>query len=99
MTVRFARQELADLYTGEVRGKPRFSKEVLKQYRKTVNRLSAAVNLANLRQIKSLNLHDLKDDLAGKHAVRVNMQYRIVFTLTSEHQIEIIEIEDLVDYH
>ena len=49
--------------------------------------------------IKGLNLHELKRDLAGKYAVRVNKQYRVVFTWTKEGALEIIDIEDLTDYY
>lgn len=55
--------------------------------------------LVALRSFKSLNLHELQDDLAGKFAVRVNMKYRIVFSWSSENKLEIIEIEQLTDYH
>ncbi len=99
MDVRFTRQELEDLFTGNLRGKQPFNNEVIKQYRKVVNQLAAAPNLATLRMIKGLNLHELKRDLAGKFAVRVNMQYRIIFTWSSMGAVEIIDIEDLTDYH
>lgn len=99
MDVRFTKQQLEDWYTGNFAGKQPFSSDVLKQYRKTVNQLAAAPNLATLRTIKGLNLHELKRDLAGKYAVRVNKQYRVVFTWTKDGALEIIDIDDLTDYH
>ena len=99
MDVRFTKQQLEDWFTGNFTGKQPFNSEVLKQYRKVVNQLAAAPNLVTLRTIKGLNLHELKRDLAGKYAVRVNKQYRVVFVWTKESALEIIEIEDLTDYH
>jgi plasmid maintenance system killer protein len=53
-----------------------------------------------LRQNKSLDFHPLKRELAGKFAVRVNMQYRVVFSLHADaDEIEIIDVEQLTDYH
>jgi plasmid maintenance system killer protein len=47
-----------------------------------------------------LDVHPLKRDLAGKFAVRVNMQYRVVFSLHADtDELEIIEVEQLTDYH
>ena len=100
MKVRFRDEQLTDWYTGEYGGKQPFSEIVLKAYRKAVDKLVAAPNLVILKQNKSLDLHPLKGDLAGRFAVRVNMQYRIVFGLIQEtNLLEVIEIEDLTDYH
>lgn len=99
MIVRFTKQQLEDWFTGNFTGKQPFNSEVLKQYRKVVNQLAAAPNLATLRTIKGLNLHELKRELAGKYAVRVNKQYRIVFIWTKNGMLEIVEIDDLTDYH
>ncbi len=95
----FMCQQLEDWFTGNFTGKQPFSSEVLKQYRKVVSQLAATPNLATLRAIKGLNIHELKRDLAGKYAVRVNKQYRIVFEWTKNGTLEIIEIDDLIDYH
>ena len=101
MEVRFKYEELLNLYLGKpIRGKAKFSSTVIRQYQNTVNKLQNAGSIADLRQRKSLDLHELKRGLAGKFAVRVNMQYRIVFSFVSETgQMTIIEIEDLTDYH
>lgn len=106
MQVQFKYEELLNLYLGKpVRGKANFSSAVVKQYQSTVNKLQNAGSISDLRQRKSLDLHELKRDLAGKFAVRVNMQYRLIFSFVSETSeppdgsITIIEIEDLTDYH
>lgn len=99
MTIRFATQQLEDWFTDDHEGKQPFSAAVLKAYQKTIRKLDAAENLAMLRQNKSLNFHALKQDLAGKYAVRVNMQYRVVFSITEDGEVHVLLIEQLTDYH
>ena len=106
MQVQFKYEELLNLYLGKpTRGKAKFSSPVIKQYQSTVNKLQNAGSITDLRQRKSLDLHELKRDLGGKFAVRVNMQYRIILSFVSEAgqllggPITIIEIEDLTNYH
>lgn len=80
MQVQLKYEELLDLYLGKpTRKKAKFSSAVTKQYQSTVNKLQNAGSINDIRQRKSLDLHELKRDLAGKFAVRVNMQYRIIF--------------------
>ena len=106
MQVQFKYEELLNLYLGKpIRGKAKFSSAVIRQYQSTVNKLQNAGSITDPRQRKSLDLHELKRDLVGKFAVRVNMQYRVIFSFVSEigepfgGPLTIIEIEDLTDYH
>ncbi|WP_461070201.1 type II toxin-antitoxin system RelE/ParE family toxin [Spirosoma horti] len=92
-------QAIENWFTEDYSGKQPFSAAVLKAYQKTVRKLDAADSVTILKQNKSLDFHSLKRELAGKYAVRVNMQYRIVFSLTQEGELEIIDIEQLTDYH
>jgi len=86
-------------FTEDYSGKQPFSAAVIKAYQKTIRKLDAAESVTILKQNKSLDFHPLKRELAGKYAVRVNMQYRIVFSLNQEGELEIIDIEQLTDYH
>ncbi len=100
MIVEFTSEELLNLYTGNQKGKPKFQENVLRQYRKVIDLMLSIESFNDLRQFKSLNLHALERELTGKFAVRVNMKYRIVFSLIEDEiQIEGILIEDLTDYH
>lgn len=100
MTVEFISEELLSLYIGNQKGKPKFQESVLRQYRKVIDLMLSVESITDLRQFKSLNLHTLERDLVGKFAVRVNMKYRIVFSLIEDEiQIEGILVEDLTDYH
>lgn len=99
MTIRFATQQLENWFTNDYEGKQPFSEAVIRAYQKTIRKLDAAGNLSVLRQNKSLNLHPLKRELEGKYAVRVTMQYRVVFSITDEGEIQVLLIEQLTDYH
>ena len=100
MTVTFKTEQLQDWATGAYAGRQPFAEVVLKAYRKAIAKLQAAPSTVELRQNKSLDFHPLKRDLTGKYGVRVNMQYRLVFSMhTDTGQIEVIEVEQLTDYH
>ena len=57
--------------------------------------LAAAQSLDDLAARPGLNLHKLRGDRKGQHAIRINDQYRICFrwVMTDAHDVEI------TDYH
>lgn len=57
--------------------------------------LHAAAQLQDLRAPPSNHLEALLGDLSGKHSIRVNDQWRLVFSWTSEGPAEVA----LLDYH
>lgn len=100
MKITFANQQLEDWYTGDYEGRQPFSEAILMAYQNTIRKLTALPDMAELRKSKSLNFHPLKRDLAGKFAVRVNMKYRLVFSIDKQTgQAEVLDIEQLTDYH
>ena len=99
MIVQFENNDLVDYYKGSFRGKLPFQISVTKQFQKVVNYMVAAPNFNELRKINSLRIHPLKKELEGKWAARVNDQYRLIFRLDDLDKIEIIILEDLMDYH
>jgi plasmid maintenance system killer protein len=100
MTITFKTEQLKQWATGDYSGKQPFAEAVLKAYRKTLFKLEVAPSTVEIRQNKSLDFHPLKRELTGKFAVRVNRQYRVVFSLhTDTDEVEIIDVEQLTDYH
>lgn len=57
--------------------------------------LNAAVSLLDLRSPPSNQLEKLKGNLAGKHSIRVNEKYRVVFDWRAADAFEVV----IVDYH
>ena len=57
--------------------------------------LHAAHTLLDLQSPPGNRLEKLAGNLAGKHSIRVNDQYRLVFTWTTEGPVDVA----CVDYH
>lgn len=89
MVIEFEKDYLRELYEeNRTSGKKyRFQPQVVKQYRKTVNRLRDAKTIVELFPIKSLNYEKLAGDKEGLESVRVNDQYRIEFIIRIEGQV------------
>lgn len=62
----------------------RLSKELVKQYVKTVNYIKSVQRIEDLFLIKSLHYEKKKGDLKGTEAVWINDQYRLLFSSSSE---------------
>ncbi|MCF6312027.1 MAG: type II toxin-antitoxin system RelE/ParE family toxin [Verrucomicrobiales bacterium] len=70
-------------------------KDVQTQALRRLRYIDAATILTDLRVPPSNNLHDLKGDLEGFHAIRVNKQWRVIFTFSEGGADEV----EIVDYH
>jgi proteic killer suppression protein len=57
--------------------------------------LDAAGALDDLRVPPNNNLEALKGDLKGKHSIRINQQWRLMFVLTSGG----VKDVEIIDYH
>ncbi|HLX60451.1 MAG TPA: type II toxin-antitoxin system RelE/ParE family toxin [Planctomycetota bacterium] len=60
-----------------------------------LDQLNSATSLNDLRAPPSNHLGALKGDLKGKHGIRINVQWRIVFEWRDGEPHEVV----LVDYH
>jgi plasmid maintenance system killer protein len=60
-----------------------------------LDQIDSVAKLDDLRVPPGNRLHQLIDDLAGFHAIRVNEQYRIVFRFVGEHAFDV----RCTDYH
>jgi len=81
MEINFKSQLLIDLYEGKNVSDKEFksNKELVRQYIKTINKLTAAKTIEQLFQFAGLNYEKLKGNLKGKSSVRINKQYRLIF--------------------
>ncbi|MEM6813327.1 MAG: type II toxin-antitoxin system RelE/ParE family toxin [Bacteroidota bacterium] len=97
MKVAFKTKELERLYTtplNEIRGKQKFSREVIKQYQAKVRILTVIEKLKDLYQIRSLNFEGLSGNRKGQFSIRLNKQFRLILIEVEDEliEIEIIEI-------
>ena len=81
MEIIFAKQYLKDLHiTGKTaERKYRFQPDIIKRYRKTVDRLAAVKRIEDLYIIQSLKYEKLTGNKKGISSVRVSDKYRIEF--------------------
>jgi len=96
MIASFADKATSDLFHGINSSKARRIPSQIKEtalYKLDV--LNAAQNLDDLRSPPGNRLEPLKGDYSGKHSIRINSQWRIVFRWqgSNAHDVEI------ADYH
>lgn len=57
--------------------------------------INAAAAMEDLKVPPGNHLEALKGDLRGKHSIRINDQYRIIFAFKDGHAYEV----EIIDYH
>jgi proteic killer suppression protein len=72
-----------------------FPTDVAKVARRKLVQLNNATRLGDLVAPPGNRLEALRGDLAGKHSIRINDQWRIVFRWTEQGPEEV----EVVDYH
>jgi proteic killer suppression protein len=89
MKIEFEHEYLRELYEeGKASGKKnRFQPQVIKQYKKTIDRLGDVNKIEDLYAFSSLNYEKLSSDKKGLESVRVNDQYRIEFQSRTEGEV------------
>lgn len=98
MKIEFADPALAKIETDEA-GETRLPVAVIKSARRKLTVLRAAIDDRTLRNWKSLHYEKLKGDREGERSIRINKQYRMVFTLDSETDPQTIMVLAIEDYH
>ena len=98
MRIEFADADLARICTDEAHrmGLP-FA--VIKAARRKLIQLEAALDERDLRNLKSLNYKKLQGEREGQRSIRINDQYRIVFTLRAAERTAVITIIEIGDTH
>ena len=99
MIVAFDKEYLQALYEkGTTNNKKyRFQPEIVRKYRYCIKILEEANNIESLYNVKSLNYEVLKGDKEGISSIRVNLQYRIEFTVTNEGTEPVLTICNILE--
>jgi len=84
MIVTFEKEYLRDLYeTGKTSDKKyRFQPGIVRKYIQCINLMRRVPDTNTLARYNGLNFENLQGDKQGISSVRVNLQYRIEFTVT-----------------
>jgi toxin HigB-1 len=99
MTVKFEDLYLEKLYRGEqVKGKPRFSEEVVRRFKKTVFLITQSQDTLELSRYVFLHFEALKGNKTGLFSVRINYHYRLEFRITKQ-EVEIVHVVELSNHY
>lgn len=99
MIVIFDKEYLKDLYSnGKCADKKhRFQPEIVSRYIRCINLLIASSAKEDLYKINSLHFESLSGDMEGIYSIRVNLQYRIEFTITENEGQQTITICNILE--
>ena len=99
MVVTFEEEYLKDLYEkGKCSAKKyRYQPQVIEKYQRRVETLQSVESPEKLYQFNSLNFEALKGDRAGRYSIRMDLKYRIEFTLNSTEEEPVIIICNIVE--
>ncbi|WP_137044687.1 type II toxin-antitoxin system RelE/ParE family toxin [Pseudolabrys sp. FHR47] len=98
MDVLFSTPDLSLIETDEA-GKTRFPVAVIRSARRKLTVLRAAPDDRALRTWKSLHYERLKGARDGQRSIRLNDQFRMVFTLDETTNPQTATIIAIEDYH
>jgi proteic killer suppression protein len=98
MDVVFGDPDLAKIETEEA-AQLRLPIAVIKSARRKLILLRATPDERALRNWKSLHYEKLKGDREGQRSIRLNDQYRMVFTLNEATTPPTVRINSIEDYH
>lgn len=106
MKVKFNTKELEAFYITpleNIKGKLPFSKDIIKAFKKKVQILISVESVDDLKQFRSLNFEALKGDRNGEFSIRLNIQYRLIFTIEKERNgdyvLEIILLNEISKHY
>ena len=99
MVVTFEYEYLKDLYErGKCSGKKhRYQPQVVEKYQRRIDILQSVETPEKLYQFNSLHFEALQGDKEGRYSIRVDLKYRIEFTLNSTDEEPVIIICNIVE--
>jgi plasmid maintenance system killer protein len=106
MKIRFKTPDLERFYftpANELKGKLPVQKDIIRQYQRKVRNLTFISSLEELKSFQCLNFEPLKGDLKGNYSIRLNKQYRLIFSIEKEvngdYVIEVILISEISKHY
>ena len=104
MIIQYSKEYLKELYeVGKCSDRRyRFQPQIIKKFQKRVDTLIGATCREDLFPFKSLNFEALHGDKEGLYSIRVDMQYRLEFSLEEiggDSLITICQLEELSNHY
>ena len=99
MVVTFEEEYLKDLYEkGKCSDKKhRYQPQVINKYQRRVETLQSVSSPEKLYQFNSLNFEALRGDKEGRFSIRIDIKYRIEFTLNTACEEPLVIICNIVE--
>lgn len=91
MRVSFRTAKLRECYQDVGRAVTTWGEPAGKKYIQRINTLMVAANLAELSTVRSLKLHPLHGDLAGKHALALHGRLRLIIVYDEKAKAVVVE--------
>ena len=103
MQIVFKQEYLSSLYYNQTADKKhRFQEQIIKKYIDRINTLESVDGIEELYRYNSLHFEALQGDKKGEYSIRINLQYRIEFTVeqsADQCSISICNILDLSNHY
>lgn len=100
MRFSFGSGKLQRLYTADA-GAARYPEGIVDAFFDVVATIRAVDNESELYALKSFHCEKLKGrrGLLGQYSLRLNKQWRLIFTIQQDRQGRFLRIEEIADYH
>jgi proteic killer suppression protein len=100
MKVRVKDEYLGMLVANKNKGKQKYPEEVEVAFKKRISQIKHVQDSQELRQIKSLHFEKLKEKrYSGYYSIRINKSYRMIFGLTKNNGLEVMDIEEINNHY
>lgn len=102
MIVEFNNVYLQKIFEGrQVAGKPKYSRDVVQKFKKTVLMLMNTGSIKELRKFRGLDFEALKGEFKGYFSVRVDLKYRLILSVETGLVVvtDVLIIEDLTKHY
>ena len=102
MIIQFNNAYLQKIFEGkQVVGKPKYSRDVILKFKKSVLMLMNTGSIKELRNFRGLNFEALRGDFKGYYSVRVDLQYRLILSVEKGSIVvtDILVVEDLTKHY
>ncbi len=98
MHFKFKKKKLEELYF-EGKGTHNYPPEVVDAFFHVMSVISAAVDIREFYNLKSLHFEKLKGNRKDERSMRLNKQYRLTMSIIEEQGESSLLILDIEDYH
>jgi len=94
--VSFRSRRLERCYVDSARAVREWGPQVGARYIQRIDTLLEAQERSDVQQVRAYDLHPLRGERRGQHALRLTGQVRLILTFDTESH---VTVEEVIDYH